>query len=234
LFDAHSRVTLDDPRIARTLAFYSELVAGSRKIGAPSSNSSQLWAQDLSQGNLCAMFTPDWEAKDVRLYAADCAGKLRMMPLPRFDPADARTSTWGGTMIGIPRAARHPAQAWKLIEALYFSPEGMRARFQDAGILPPLPEEWDKPMYHQPDAFFGGQDVMGLYAELADEIPPHYVTPATPLALAVLSAQLNRAVGYVEEKGTEGLDQICQALLDDGAREIRRRINQARFEEQPN
>jgi ABC-type glycerol-3-phosphate transport system substrate-binding protein len=180
------------------------------------------------------MFTPDWQAKDVRMYAADCAGKLRMMALPRFDPPDARTSTWGGTMIGIPRASKHPDEAWKLIESLYFSPAGMRARWQDSEILPPLPEEWDNPAYHHPDAFFGGQDVMGLYAQLADEIPPHYVTPATPLALAVLSAELNRAVGYVEEHGTARLEKVCQELLDDAANEIRRRIQQARFDEQPN
>lgn len=234
VFDARGRVSLADPRIARTLAFYAQLVAGPRKIGAPSSNASQLWAQDLSQGNLCALFTPDWQARDVQSYAPDCAGKLRMMPLPRFDPADARTSTWGGTMIGIPRASKHPDEAWKLIESLYFSPAGLRARREASQILPPLPEEWDKRAWHHPDPFFGGQDVMGLYAQLADEIPPHYVTPATPLALVVLSAELNRAVGYVEQNRTAGLAEECQRLLDDAAREVRRRIRQARFDEQPN
>lgn len=230
VFDARGRVTINDPRVARTLAFYAQLVAGPRRIGAPSVGSSQLWAQDLSSGNLCAMFTPDWQAEDVRRFAGDCAGKLRMMALPRFSPADARTSTWGGTMIGIPRACKHPDDAWKLIETLYFSPAGLRARAASARILPPLPEEWSRPAYHRPDPFFGGQDVMGLYADLADEIPPHSVNPATPMALAILSLEINRAVGYVETRGADGLEQACQEWLDRAAEELHWRIRQARFD----
>jgi arabinosaccharide transport system substrate-binding protein len=228
-FDASGGVTMNDPRIVRTLAFYAQLVAGPRKIGAPSSSSTQLWAQDLESGNLCAMFTPDWEANDVRRYAAGCAGKVKMMPLPRFDEGDARTSTWGGTMIGIPRASKHPEDSWKLIETLYLSPSGLKARSEES-ILPPLPEQWDAPAFHRADPFFSGQDVMGLYADLADEIPPHYVTPATPLALAVLSVQMNRAVEYVESRGVEGLDHQCRVWLDGAAAEIQRRIEQARFD----
>jgi len=44
-----------------------------------------------------------------------------MMPLPRFDSEDAPTSTWGGTMIGIPRASNNPDLAWKLIKLLYLA-----------------------------------------------------------------------------------------------------------------
>lgn len=230
VFDAHGKVTINDPRVARTLAFYAQLVAGPRKIGAPSSSNTELWARDLENGNLCAMFTPDWEADEVRRYAPGCAGRLRMMPLPRFGPGDARTSTWGGTMIGIPRAAKHPDDAWKLIEALYLSPAGLKARAEES-ILPPLPEQWDSPAFHRPDPFFGGQDVMGLYADLADEIPPHYVTPATPLALAVLSVQMNRAVEYVQNRGADGLEHQCQVWLDRAASEIQKRIDQARFDQ---
>ena len=229
LIDEQGRVRINDPRVAATLAFYAQLVAGPRKIGEPSSNSSELWSQDLIAGNICAMLTPDWKLQQVREYASACAGRLRMIPLPRFGPGDARTSTWGGTMIGIPRHCQRPDEAWKLIEQLCFSPEGLRARFRESAILPPLPEEWNKPMYHQPDPLYRGQDVMGLYAQLAAEIPANYSSPATPLARAELSYVVNRAAAYVDHHGAQGIEAKCQLWLNEAADDIRTRMRQSRF-----
>ena len=230
LIDEQERVRINEPQVAQTLAFYSRLVAGPDAIGTSSSSTSELWAQDLTSGSICALFTPDWKTQYVRQYADLCAAKLRMMPLPRFEPSDAPTSTWGGTMIGIPRSCKHPDAAWKLIEYLYFSPTGLEARRTEAAILPPIPEEWDNPAYHRPDPFFGGQDVMGLYAELARQIPANAVTPATPLAQGELSFVVTRAIAYMRSYGTAGLEQACQKWLDDAADDIRRRIRQGRFD----
>src|SRR5207237_432390 len=86
LIDNEGRLHVSDPRVAETLAFYAQLVAGPRQIGGESSaNSIPMLIQDVSSGNLCAMFTPDWKSYYLEQDAADCAGKLRMMPLPRFE-----------------------------------------------------------------------------------------------------------------------------------------------------
>ena len=54
------------------------------------------------------------------------AGKIKVMPMPRWPDSPYRTSTIGGTMIGIPRTAKDPEKAWKMIEHLYLQPDGLR------------------------------------------------------------------------------------------------------------
>jgi ABC-type glycerol-3-phosphate transport system substrate-binding protein len=155
-----------------------------------------------------------------------------MMPLPRFDPDDAPTSTWGGTMIGIPKATKHPDAAWKLIEFFYFSDEGLAARAKQSGILPPLRDYWDQPFLHEPDPLYGGQRTMELYISLADQIPPRYTTWATPLATQALGYVLQQAKSYLNAgKPSEGLRDYVQSQLERAQAYVRRVIEHGTFEE---
>jgi arabinosaccharide transport system substrate-binding protein len=231
IVDAANRVHLTDPKVVDTVEFYAQLVSGPRAIGADTSSAGGLWARDLLAGDVCAMLTPDWRAGDISKFAPQLAGKLRMMPLPRFDSDDAPTSTAGGTMVGIPRAAKDPQRAWQLLEFLYLSPEANTAR-RAAGtnIIPPQPALWSDPAYHQPSEFFGGQKIFELYVDLAPQIPPRDVTPYTSQAEVALSVVLYRAAQYVLARGTGGLTQQCQTWLAEAQENLQRRIDFGKFE----
>src|SRR5581483_2058886 len=111
------RIYLNDPRVAQTMRIYADMVAGPDPAGTDFNPSPGLRYRDLANGDICAMITPDWEVSYVKRYASDIPGKLAMMALPKFDPTDAPTASWGGTMIGIPRDCRDPEASWKLIES---------------------------------------------------------------------------------------------------------------------
>ncbi|HZL34062.1 MAG TPA: extracellular solute-binding protein [Tepidisphaeraceae bacterium] len=229
LVDPDGTVHINDPKVAQTLVFYVSLVSGEQRIGAEAPDDGGLEYNDIAQGNLCALLTPDWKISSMRQQLPGMAGKMRMIPLPRFDPGDAPTSSFSGTMIGIPRGARNPDESWKLIEFLYLSDAGLAER-QRSGILPPLHEEWSRPEYHQSDPFFGNQKVMELYASLAPRVPVVYITPVMTMALGELSYVQSTAVHYARAHGPAGLEQRCQGWLDEAAADLRRRIRQARFE----
>ena len=172
LIDRANKLHLTDPKILKTVIFYAQLVAGPRAIGADVSPGVG-WTEDLSRGNICAVCTPDWKAGYIRQFSPELAGKVRMMPLPRFDPGDASTSTSGGTMIGICRDCPNPEQAWKLLEFLYLSPQAAKARIAAGDeVLPAIPEEWNEPVYHRGDPFLrtrvaaGSASVICTYASL--------------------------------------------------------------------
>lgn len=230
LVDEDERPHLTDEKVARTLAFYAQLVAGRDRISA-SPSAGVLWTRDLSQGDVAAAITPDWAIADLREYAPELSGKLAMMPLPRFDPDDSPTSTWGGTMIGIPRACPDPDAAWDLLKFLYFSPEALEARRRYSTILPPDRKQWEAPEWHRPDAFFGGQKIGELYVELAERIPRRYVTPFSAMATSYLSAVLSRAVDQVNERGSEGLAEACWRWLGEAQRQLEKRIEFGKVEE---
>ena len=158
------------------------------------------------------------------------AGKLHMIPLPRFEAADSPTASHGGTLIGIPRGARHPDDAWRLIQFLYFSQAGLADR-AELGILPPLPGEWANPEFHQPDPFFGGQRTMELYAKLAPDVPAVIISPVNGLAEGTLKYVLSLAVQSMLEKGEVGLETRCQSWLDWAAVDLKQRIEHSRFDE---
>lgn len=228
--DSYGKVHLEDPRVAETLAFYAQMVAGKDKVTAQTSQGIGALTKDITDGNLCSFITPDWRVTYIKRYGAAVSGKMRMMPMPVFEPGDAPTSTWGGTMMGITKACDNPDLAWKLLEHLYFSEAGLRLRQQSSEILPPIKTFWSDPFYHQPDPFLGGQKGSELFIELAPQIPARYVTPATSVASMALNDAVVRATRYVDDHGEAGLEAQCRIWLADISRDLRRRIEQWRFE----
>ena len=155
-----------------------------------------------------------------------------MMPLPRFDPDDAPTATWGGTMAGIPRRCKDPRAAWDLLTFLYSSHQGVEARWRQTMILPPVIDLWDEPIFHQPDPYFSGQKVGELYIDLAKQMPRRYVTPFTAIATAQLSTVLNRVVDQINDGvDPDSLRPHVQRWLEAEAIDLQRRIDFGKFED---
>jgi ABC-type glycerol-3-phosphate transport system substrate-binding protein len=229
LVEADGRVRLDDRLVAETLAFYATLVAGPGRIGADAGLDIPL---ELDAGTICACFTPDWRVFYLRHHAPrphpDAAphltGRLRMMPLPRFAPGDAPTSTWGGTCVIIPRTCPDPELAFELLERCFYTREGVDVRLAIGNMLPPLPELWDHPLLHQGDPLFGGQHINELYIDLARHLPPRVMTPATSLAMDALTQVQSKAVAQIRRHGDAGLVEHCQGWLTEAKAELGRRL----------
>jgi arabinosaccharide transport system substrate-binding protein len=226
LLDGENHISMADPKVARTIAFYTAMVAGPGQIGGDANLGPERWINDVTMGDLCMVFTADWVAGDLRENGPELRGKLAMMPLPRFDPDDAPTASWGGTMMAIPRFCQHPEEARRLAVFLTTTQAAMDAnRLAGFDLIPPLPGLWTDPVYHQPDPYFmGNQSVDDLYVSLARQLPSRYVTPFTAVAEAELSAVLGQAVDYRRRHGESGLTEKCQQWLDDAAADLERRI----------
>jgi arabinooligosaccharide transport system substrate-binding protein len=231
LVDDGNGLHLTDPAVAQTLAFYAQLAAGPDCIAAATTiPGTPFGYRDLADGSVCAMFTPDWRAAYIKQFAPELAGKLRMMPLPVFDPSDAPTSTWGGTMIGIPRRCKNPRAAWQLLEYLCLSRQGLQARRTYSDIIPPLKELWSDPVYQSSDPFFGGQAIDQLYISLAGRIPPRCMTPFSITAQSALTMVLNKAVAYAAEHGQDGLPDACAGWLAEAQKELAQWVRYGDFD----
>ncbi len=232
LVDDEDHIFLDDPRVANTVRSYADMVAGPDPIGTDFNPAPGLLYRDLANGDVCAMFAPDWEVGYIKRYAPDAAGKFALMPLPKFESTDSPTASWGGTMIGIPRDCKNPEASWKLIEALYLDHDAVAYRRQSDAILPPIKEYWNDDVYQHGDPYFAGaQNVNRVYIQLANELPERYVTPFTVMAQQLLSDVLNRTVERIDRGATTNLDRDIQAWLDDAAKDLQRRIQFGTFED---
>jgi arabinosaccharide transport system substrate-binding protein len=233
LVDDRGNIHFDDPRVLDTLLMYVRLSAGAQRIGADVSPGEQAYTQDLASGYIGIMLAPDWRLTYIKMYAPELAGKLKVMPLPKFPDSPYRTSTWGGTMIGIPRNSSNPELAWKLIEVLYLRPEGTLETMRNTYILPPVTTLWDDPINRELDPYYSNQPVRGLNVQLAQELPARYVTPASTVADATMSLIVIRAIQHMRDHGEAGLEDACRRWLAMGAADLRRRIAHGSFDDPP-
>ena len=210
LIDTAGRPSLSDPRIAQTIAFYAQLVAGSEPISTPVAE--DMIARDLAEGHTACVLTPDWRIDYLRSNPM-LLGRLAMLPLPRFQPTDARTASWGGTMAAIPKNCRDPAASWQLLRFLQLSPEALYARQYHSSILPAVTSAWDDKAWDRPNPFFRGQAIGRLYAQLARELPVQRTSPYSALLAQSIAAVLTSAQARLQDTGPDGLEAFCSERL---------------------
>ncbi|HEV7299403.1 MAG TPA: extracellular solute-binding protein [Tepidisphaeraceae bacterium] len=224
--DAQHRVHLADPRVAATIAFYAQLIAGERKISADPTPGPGRWVDDLASGHVAAALTPDWALADLARASDALTGKLAMMPLPRFDPTDAPTASWGGTAVAIPRSVADPDRAWRMIEQLYLCDAARQVRERESTILPAITDWWDD--IGPPNAMYPSQSPAVVYERLARQLPPRTITPFNAMASSALSLVLYRTTAAVQASGGSLTDAQLQAQvqrwLNDAAADLQSRI----------
>lgn len=195
--DQNNRVHLHEDAIADTLLFYASLIAGNGRISQPPGPGT-FNHRDIAAGRVAAWFCPDWRPAYLRKYVPELAGKIRLMPLPRFSATDAPTATWGGTVLVIPRNVRDPDAAWHRLEALALSDAAIRARMAHTDVLPPLTSAW--PAIRAAagaDSYFRDPVPSLLYLDLAEAVPPRVVTAFTPLMQVELAEVMSQTVDDV-------------------------------------
>jgi hypothetical protein len=137
-------------------------------------------------------------------------------------------------MVAIPRNARDPEASFRLIETVYLSPEALRLRSGANYILPSVKAEWQNPSYDEPDAYFGGQRVRRMIAELAPSVPPRYISPASTIAEAELAMVMIEALDFAKSLNDVNDDRLvrhCARLLEEAADRVKRRVEHGRFDE---
>lgn len=214
IFDASGDVILDSDLAGDTLEFYLSLFRSDPPAAGARLSS---WTEDfaaLARGQFVALIGPDWYLATMRVDAASLLeGKVRCMPLPAWQPGGRRTSTSGGTMMGIPKGCPDVNRAWALAKFLYFDRESLIRRFRNQTIVPPLRTIFDDPAFDEPAPFFQGQRVGRLLTQLAEEVPPVHGSPYIPEAYALLNAIFSDVMaGRVSPR--DALSRVARSLRE--------------------
>ncbi len=220
-FDPDGRVIMDNEVAVETMMWYVPLVAGPEMI-AKDPGWGQPWVKAVEDGYILSFVCPDWRSKGTEQQVPRMRGKMGLMPLPAVRPGGRRTSSWGGTMLGITRASKEPELAWALAKHLYLNPEELAERFRDTNILPALKDAWEHEAIHEPRGYWSGQRIGRLYAELAEQVPPQYSSPYIETAKHKMAEALSACARYWEDQGEDGFEAFVRARLKQGADEVRR------------
>ena len=176
-FDEQENVVIHSAVNARVISQIVAWCVGPDRIAidaeefTPSGNRLKL------EGRVIASIMPDWLAGVWKSDMPELAGKLKLMPLPAWEPGGRRTSVWGGSMLGIARSTSDPEAAWDLAKYLYLSRDVARELYVTNGIISPVKKYWQEDFYRDADSFFCGQSPGQAYIALAPEVPRRTSSP---------------------------------------------------------
>ena len=210
---------IDDPHVASTVRFAADLLA--RGLARPTSAGHARWARDFAAGDVGMLWMPDWRVAYLELAAPELAGKVALMPLPRFESDDAPTASWGGTMLSIPATVEDPEAAWALAKFVAIDPASLAGRRRVTAILPAILDAWEQPA--APSDFWAEPPVV-TYARLAPLLPMTVPSTRDRTAAGLLSLILSQTADDLEA-GVEAkvVDGRLRNRLANAQRELDRR-----------
>ena len=212
-FDEDGNVIIDNELAIETLEFFTALF-NEHEIATPVYGT---WHGDpsnfaaMQDGKILSILAPDWYVGILKSQVPQMAGKWKAIGMPAWQPGGRRTTTRGGTMIGITKQCENPDRAWELLKFTYFDRPGLINRYETTRIIPPLKAAWDAPIFKEPDAYLGGQPLGELFIQLAPDLPARYQNPYWSEAADLLNDAIFAAV---TEKQTprEALTELAKKV----------------------
>ncbi len=219
-FDAEGNATFDNEIAVQTMMWYVPLVAGQDRI-ANSLGAGQVLTKAVEDGYFVCLITPDWRTKTFEDTIPRVKGKMALMPLPSVEAGGRRTSTWGGTMLGITRGSREQELAWQFSLHLYLDKEELGERFRGTNIIPAVRDAWAQPEFREPRPYWSGQPIGSLFAQLAPQTPYQYTSPYIAATRSKLGEALVECIQYYNANGDEGFEAFTRARLKKSADAVR-------------
>jgi len=232
LFDEQEQPCLTLERNVEVLATLTTWFAGPTRMCTEAPEFSASGHRMRLEGVVVASLIPDWMTGQWKRELPGLSGKLKLLPVPAWEKGGRRTTVWGGTMLGVTRAAPDFEAAWAFAKRLYLAPELADALFEGVGILTPVKTHWSRPVFHRPDPFFSGQPLGTLLIEQAPHVPARPASPYGGLALDKLVAALVALHGYADRERRYTVEELkpeALRLLKIGQVELERQISRNRF-----
>ncbi|MBC8136101.1 MAG: extracellular solute-binding protein [Fibrella sp.] len=220
-FDAAGNCVFDDEIGVETVKWYIPLVAGEKRIANALGYFGAETNQAVETGYIMSLFAPDWRTKGIQNDVAAVKGKMALMPIPAFTKGGRRTSTGGGTMMGITKASKNQDLAWEFAKFLYTNNEDLATRFAETNIIPPVKAAWNLPEFKEPNEFYSNQPLGTTFADLAPQVPPQYGSPFLGTAKAKMGEAVVACVSYYKANGDKGFDAYVRKTMKEKADYVR-------------
>ncbi|MEM9020352.1 MAG: extracellular solute-binding protein [Planctomycetota bacterium] len=208
-FDTDGRSLIASEANARVLSrVVSWCLDGPTRIAIDAPEFSPSGNQLKLEGQVIAALMPDWLAGVWMDSMPALGGKLKLMPIPAWEPGGRRTSVRGGTMIAIPKTTENFEAAWTFAKELYLSPDLAQQLFESNHIISPVVDLWDQPFYAEPSAYFSGQRSGLAFIEQARNVPPRSSSPFHTIALQRIVDTASRLRDYARDNSISDPDAL--------------------------
>lgn len=216
LFDENDQMRINTEVNARVLATLVSWMVGPDRIAVDAPEFDAQANKMRLDGRVLAALMPDWLGGVWQMDMPGLSGKLKVMPLPAWEPGGRRTSVLGGTMLGIAKTTEDLDSVWVFAKHLYLSEELAEGLYKESGIISPVKAYWDRAFYDEPVPYFSGQPYGRLYIELAPEVPIRTSSPFNTYAKDRVANAIYRLKEYALDKKLFTRDE----LMDEARRQL--------------
>ena len=228
-FDADGTLIMDNEKAVDQICWYVPLLKGPGRIAAGPGMFGQAFAKATQDGYTLCSFCPDWKTWGFQHDIPQLAGKMKLMPLPAVRAGGRRTSTWGGTMLGITRRCRDRELAWKLARHMYMDPNDLGDRFRELNILPPFTDAWSHPAFAEKRPYWSDQRLGTEYIRLAEQVPPQFGSPFLQLAKSKMGEVLASCISAYRPGHDAAFRALVRRRLKLAADEVRKQMRRNPF-----
>jgi arabinosaccharide transport system substrate-binding protein len=232
-FNADGYPILDCKENIHVLARLADWATGADKVTGDLNLMSAAGNRLRAEGYVLSWAMPDWRSKTIETYIPSLSGKLKVMPLPAWQPGGRRTSTWGGTMLGFPKSSSHFARNWEFAKRLYLSAELMRRSWREFRVITPVAALWDDPVFDEPVPFFGNQPLGRMFIGQTHDIPYRTSSPYFELATIEFGVAVSRLTRLARDHAIEDIHELeaqARLLLQRAQRRVLQQMNRNRFQ----
>jgi multiple sugar transport system substrate-binding protein len=171
------------------------------------------WSQAYIDGKIATIVNGAWFGGTLRTWLSPEPGKWRVAYLP-----GKMMASLGGTYLSIPETvpAARQAAAWEVIKYLTTSPSAQLITFKEIDAFPALTSVYKDPVMDEPVAFYGGQKVRKIFADVALNIPENKVSEFDNVMLAIWNGAVTDVVNGVatpEAAYKTALDKINATIF---------------------
>jgi len=213
IFDEDEQPAFANLRNAQVLASITTWLTGPQRTAIDVPLFTAAGHRQRLDGIVVGTLVPNWMLGSWKVENPQLAGKLKLMPLPAWERGGRRTTTIGGTMIGINKRSQHIEASWEMAKYLYMSAELAEQSFRENSMLTTVKSLWSLPFYNEPDPFCGGQVVGRMYIEQAPHVPRD---PSSPYYSAAMEAIANVTMAlreYADRHATYDVQSLTPEAL---------------------
>jgi multiple sugar transport system substrate-binding protein len=136
------------------------------------------WYTSLNNGKYATWLTAAWGPVFLSGSAKATSGKWRAAPLPQWDASTQVAGNWGGSTTAVIKSTKSPIVAAQFAQFLNTDPDSAKLFATKQFLYPPTKALLADPTFvGDAPAFYGGQQVNKVFADISATVSPSFQWP---------------------------------------------------------
>ncbi len=213
------RISLDSAVMKKLVNFWGPLIANG-SVSTDADYTTQ-WYQGMSSGKYATWLTAAWGPTFLEGLAKNTSGLWRVAPLPQWSPGADVSSNVGGGAVVASKTTKYPVEATEFLEFLATDPQSAALLALQEFRFPVTKAEANSPAFlNQKVAFFGGQKVNALFAQIAKHVDTNFEwSPFNDFVGSSFIDTVGTAIGKGESDLTPSLQAWQNAVVSYGRKQ---------------